>query len=486
METEVACVEAKRVHDLMHFYGSVDRRCHRIGELDGALGAWMLECLDVAPLTTDASIADAQPTLLMGEGVARSSEEDTRFLREAFAAGAPIVLLQASAAQIDALHDVLASGQRCAPPTEGWQAAAYAIRQRSDGVLAQSTFHRCDEASESGGASALDRGEAVRLQDQAGALAEWVLGPFPDLPPAPVEALDDGRRSLTDLISAWVDVQQWTNYYGTFQISSFAWVAHAVAPKEDYFYLQQKCVFRFNYKVRSGLADFWHRKIDWFDDDRHALGDFPRAVSYEYPLTYEIECQPVGLEARPDLATIVQSAPPTSQGSSTWTIGVSWSVGGNVVAGIAEQGVGVNAGVSVSNSQTITVNDVSVLNRSLTTANNAHVVYEMPLARSSAGDRCFNRLSQPVPVQRGTFQPQNDTIWKTTAALRDGRTHFRVRVTLSYTHASSSMASWPVDSNPPGDCNIFTCDCAARSTTHRISEDPYFLNIPLPATKPRG
>lgn len=485
MSTEAACAEGKRVQDLMHFYSTVDRRCRRIGSLEGALADWIEEHLDVAPLAADEGTSAALPMLLMGGEVARLGDADRTLLRAAFEDGTCIVLLQVSADQINTLHDMIASGQHCSRPVEGWQAAAYSLRRRPDGVQAQATFHTCSEAPASSAAADLDPGDHVKLAHQASALADWILGPFPELPPAPAEIANDGRRNLQDLIMAWSDTQHWTNYYGSFQINSFAWMAHAVASKEDYFYLQQMCVFRFNYKVRSGWASFWSRTVTWYDDDRYALGDYPRAVSYDYPSAYEIECQPEGLESRPDLATLVTSSPPTSQGSSTWTIGATWSVGGNVVAGTNQQAVGVNAGVSVSNSRTITVNDVSVVNRSMTTANNAHVVYEMPMARPVSGDRCFNRLSQPVPVQRGTFQPQNDTIWKTTAAMRDGRTHFRVRVVLSYIHASSSMLSWPSTGNPSGDCNVFTCDCAARSNTHRISEMPYFLDIPLPATKPR-
>jgi hypothetical protein len=128
---------------------------------------------------------------------------------------------------------------------------------------------------------------------------------------------------------------------------------------------------------------------------------------------------------------------------------------------------------------------VTVVNKSLTTANNARVEYVMPMTRPVPGDRCTNRLSTPVPVQRATFQPQNDTVWKSTQALRSERSHFRVKVAHSVTHASSTMASWPKNSNPDGDCNLFTCDCVSRNGTHQVSEQPYVLNVPFPATKPR-
>lgn len=464
------------------FYMSVDRTCYRLGTLDGPLAARIEEFLDVQPLSGDVQETGTRPVFLSGSQVNKLNTTESDLLRTIVHGGSPITLLNPSVDDINALHDILRTEQHYSSPAAA--VAAYSVR-RSEGAWAQATFYGAGDAAPTGKAAELDLGEHERLSSQAASLADWVFGSHPEMPAAPPIAQDNGHQNLTDLISAWVDVRHWDTYYGTFQITSFAWMAHAMVPKDDYFYLQQKCVFRFNYKVKSGYANFWERRIHWFDDNRYASGDYPRIVTYEYPIAYEIDCQPEGVGDRPDLVTVVQSSPPTSQGSSTWTVGVTWSVGGNVVAGVEEQGIGVNAGVSVSNSETVTVNDVSVINRSLTSANNSRVEYVMPMTRPVPGDRCYNRLSTPVPVQRGTFQPQNDTVWKAAAALRQGRTHFRVKVALSLTNASSTMASWPRGSNPEGDCNLFTCDCGSRSSTHVLPEEPYFLDIPFPATKPR-
>ncbi|MCB1868400.1 MAG: leukocidin family pore-forming toxin [Gammaproteobacteria bacterium] len=232
---------------------------------------------------------------------------------------------------------------------------------------------------------------------------------FKDQRMYPIGVLDFKKRTLT-------------NY---FQISSFAYACYSENDHSDWYYVYQIGQF----SPSNGFFSNGRRQRLWYADN------------------YKMNAWPTDFP-RNDLVSLIQSSPNTTTGARTATSSVSYSISGSVSYSDKGGQGSVSGGMSISNSLSISIPDLSVYNKSVDQINNAHWEFVIPKA-TGKDDGCLNDLNPVVAIAHNTFQPQNQWIWRADANTRGKGKAFRI---------SSSFAVELVNTYI-GRCNIFGCNC---------------------------
>ena len=113
-------------------------------------------------------------------------------------------------------------------------------------------------------------------------------------------------------------------------------------------------------------------------------------------------------------AKIVKSSPENANGSASVTSGFSWSMGGSLgFSGLGGTG-SLNSGVSFSESQSISISDCTVNNKSADDGQAGHAEWEYKMADPRDGDAHFyySDLHDAPLLARSNFQPVNRWIWE--------------------------------------------------------------------------
>ena len=133
-----------------------------------------------------------------------------------------------------------------------------------------------------------------------------------------------------------------------------------------------------------------------------------------YMINYDFDNQ-LDYDNSTSYAKLMESTPSSANGSSTTTSGINWSLGGNVGLTPAGPSGGLSAGVSFSSSESVTISDSTVENKSASyeRPTKAHWTYSFPrpTLKSSARPFSMGKFNDAVTLSRSYFQPYNQWIW---------------------------------------------------------------------------
>lgn len=248
------------------------------------------------------------------------------FVQHLFDAGLTVALVDADAVSADALSDLVGRSYPVGLDEAGGSMPLVALRDDvSSGKLAMRT-HLLHEREESDGGTV----EGHRSADESE--SDFLLAAFNDLevdgiPVAGAE--DDPTDELTELGNSIVQPSHLSDSHGnTIQVTNTVWSTRSLTESAfDYYYVEQVVANQLN-NMAVGLPNVWSTLTD-------------PAVN------------PV----------IVQSSPNTIESATTYTSGVSETIGGN--AGYADGGVfNVSGSMTISNSKSTTVTETSITNAS--------------------------------------------------------------------------------------------------------------------------
>ena len=525
----IACIAmAFLVAAPLHAAARGAAKAYVIGQLSGPLAAGLelhlddlelpeaplAEEADGTPAATDDVLEINAPLVVAGSSVSTLGDDSRSVLRQAFAEGWPIAIVDSSAEQINQLHEIAGSGQVYEVAAGGSAPEAFAFVRRADGGYAQ----------RSADAVGNDTFQASLREERALGLIQWLTDSRAGASPAAAKTTSRATASpkadstepaeLDQLVSAWTDTR--TFYYSsgsaqsTFQCVQEVWQAYQVSTQNDFYYLDQICNFSpaNTYVVRGKKLETptifsnedWD-EVNWSNTDDYCIpssnsGKPWTACDYnKYATQYHINLQPFAADGTStipsSLLTLIQENPQTTSENSTATHGVTWSIGGQVVAGSAGASASVSAGVQVENSTTTTIPAYTIQNQSLTGTQNAEWNYNLA-AVTYIDDVCTNTMNEPQDIQIQTFETEQDLIWQVqpgyrTSAGFDGT--FKVQLNFSAQLTESTM--YVDEKGSTGvtnlsDCNVAGCSCEIVQSSTTPSLGAVILSIPVPSTDYTG
>jgi hypothetical protein len=440
--------------------------------------------------------------IIAGEYVGSLNEEETELIKKAFNSGTPLALLNVEKNQIHQFTNLLGPDVPYSVGDDFTYLEAYAVHKDKDGVVWQSSFYppvnpsevetyqqtihrfddgtqressvRVDTASQPTGEQkevtmVLDSPESVA--QRAGQVLEWLtvdpsgktrsqsaMEKYGEAQSPRIRELKaQAQNNLLDLASAFVHEVNypwgWTHGTGYFQVTSFAYSCYTQNTGDSWFYIEQKAVLN-----PSGL--------------------YAKNTGEEQSLyvdSYELEAKPGGYENNPGAVSMVFSSPGTTMGQRSVTSGITWNFGGNVSVGfqgkVPTGEVGFQAGISISNSTSFDIPDVTINNKSNDNGNNPRWSYEIPRVYG-VEDGCVNSISGALGISRNAFQPVNHWLWKVQDSVRRSNSRLRVRNTLKV----RAVQSWITNN-----CNIFGCNCDVGHNSYEMKKDfDFYLPFPVP------
>ena len=178
------------------------------------------------------------------------------------------------------------------------------------------------------------------------------------------------------------------------------------------------------------------------------IGYFMRNAKFDYQLRNTDGSKIDGLRFFKD------PSPTTTEGSKTYTVGTTWSIGGSLSVGCSEKqggsgSVGFNFGYSKTNTTSETLSDIRVEQ----TVDGADVGYKYITQNLNPSDRDYDKLDRDYPALcRGNFIATNTWVWKIPygkSNVTDGsKTQFQMTVNFTGEWGSYNWwrgASWGYD-----------------------------------------
>ncbi|MDO4560749.1 MAG: BACON domain-containing protein [bacterium] len=148
-------------------------------------------------------------------------------------------------------------------------------------------------------------------------------------------------------------------------------------------------------------------------------------------------------------AELMDSKPNTSVGSTGFSSGISFSLGGNIgFSGLSGSG-GVSAGVSYSTSESQTVSECQVQNESKRFVNNEiqqnakwKYTFSRPLLKGGPYFAACNDFYDAPLASRSLFQPVNQWAWKIPPTERDNIKGFKFKFKWMTGYSYSAAYAW--------------------------------------------
>jgi hypothetical protein len=266
-------------------------------------------------------------------------------------------------------------------------------------------------------------------------------------------AANSPENELTEIAKGFIDQRNWVdmrcknmpcNHY---QISHFIYAVHSIDSGEDWYYVQQRGMFNMSNEYKSTWGG--------------AVRD-----NYMHQITMDTDVD--GYIGDPKKVGLIQSSPDTDTSSRTVTSGVTYSLSGNVSLSKKGSGVAVTGGVSISNSTSVKVEDVTVVNQSFFNDTATTEIYTF--------SQCTKKCDFVIPVcdhvpelAVSTFSPMNQWIWRMDPEVRKKTAGMNVK------------ASWQLVSSSVVLHLPWVCSIDHRPTSQR--EFSYRINLPFPPIK---
>jgi len=390
------------------------------------------EIHDFVELAAHGGEADA-PVIIAGAALAELDGAQQAAIKAAFDAHEPIVAVHVGEDEITLLRQILELEDQPFELPEGvFYAEVYAVDLEQDGSAWQATWLPPETTAPMHTVShdiTLADGSMTTVESEAEhaelppdsdefqdarmlAFVDWLSedGARADTPLAQAAkqqaAAQASSNSLTDLASAFVDQVNFQQEGNNYTLSHFIYSCHSLDNGNDWFFVQQYCVLNGSgaYKTNEGMKK----------------GKYIAIIETEAIMnSYSGNGTAVGL---------IQSSPQTANNVTTVTSGVEFQLGGSLSYGKDGPEAGISAGMTISNSKSVNVQDIKTLNQSGSTVNNARWRYESRLCDIGSVGDCFfqNCITSPPDLAVNSFQPLNQWIWRMSPTVRSGDRTMRV------------------------------------------------------------
>jgi hypothetical protein len=380
--------------------------------LIGTLTGQLKEEFDAAMTFTDyVSGATDGAIVISSDAFGSLTQEQLDGFEVAFASRQPIILVQATAAQITAFgQQFLGESFTYTLPDGVEYAEVYAVDMEEGGHIWQWALYPPNLTD--------DEDSVEEQQGRLGELVDWLqenstrMEGAEDATDEAAKAVASGNNELTQLVSAFVDQSNFSMLGNRYQITHFVYSCHSYDTGDDWFYVQQKCVL-------YGGGAYEKKKVKYNQETKGWYMD-----------SIEIDSSMEGYENNPTAVGMIQSSPETENNKESATSGVNFSIGGDV--GVASSGPSgkISAGVTITNSRTISILDCEVTNKSNDQANNAHWIYQFNKRCKSVSYALYAGLTDPPKLSINTFQPVNQWIWRVQPELRTKKTPMHVKLDI--------------------------------------------------------
>jgi hypothetical protein len=366
------------------------------------------------------------PSVIIGEG---DDAQASELARDAMEQHVPVVVVGADTGEIAELRAMAGLPSDGAPSHEGTELPAYAVDRDADGDLYELVVTTAPPPGKVRVVGVADDGttpleverdadpvdEALGDQALVSVLLEWLRddGERSDDDTASAElatALDLDGVSAEQLDKRLDEVALSTERRSVFKfrtnvhtVTTTVWGAHSRSTGEDWFYVRQKGGFS---AINEIVSDSFRERG-------------------RYTYFYDVDTAVDGWES--NAAVFVdQSTPDTAEGVAKISSKASWKLEGEVGLDLKSKGEGsgrasTSIGVSIDNTYSYEVKDVTVRNLSQSRLNNARWRFDIARPYFRRGFFCIGAdgFGEMVPVSKSTFQPYVQWIWRVSSAVRN-------------------------------------------------------------------
>jgi hypothetical protein len=489
----------------------------RIGDISGDTAAEIAKRVRIVPFSTH---FDPRTTPILLRGAWLFLQEDGAVggldpgqadaIRDAYGAGQPIAILDASTHDVDALHRLIGAGAIYESSTHPL-VQAYVLRKENHvptaRVLTYAHLSPRVVLNPEHDTRAATRAVDIVVSELEHPPAPGGSGPIGD---GPVDWT--GNPTQTHILTV-------NSSSGAFTTTVHVYALHSCTTNDDHYVvtaLADWTATEAKFQSVGKLDGSMHLDIsntnvvlDWKDTRDHCDG---QAQSYsvcryvEYPLFYELTMEP------PTRAGVLQTnaAPAATQGiATTYTSGFAFSIGGTVNVSAMGPGGGIQAGATWSNTSATTVPallvDVSNVPtdgqgvqwkfRYCTSGDSSgDCISHVQMAPASGNVCVSSRMGDPQHGQtaEGKFSNAVQTgYWVATKDTRTGDS-FDIDVTFTAQLAATDVRLFngnfedlhkDFPANPfYGNCNIFNCSCS-NSTSESPVKTFFTFKVPFPSTR---
>lgn len=415
--------DIKKLQPLSSYLGEIPETGARImSHLEGALAGDAQNCLTPS--------GDSGSPILIGEGLWQDADRSA--ITAAFTSGVAVAIVNATLDEINDLRRLVGLAEDSVLPTGAAVLDLYALRRNSNGDLFELELI---PPPTSGQASV-----TTQTTDEQGNMVseETHLETV-------VSSDSKADQSIRfRLFLDWLEQSARTNQSERSQaLQSFAQEVPVDLAKIASIYKKQQ-VFQYgydkrfdkdplvknvallNYSVVSFYAPDQQDNWFWFKQD----GSFSASNQYKYDSTkergifvtgYQISTGVKDWTGKAGGVELIQHSPATTEGKTTVTSGVQWNFSGKATVSDKGAGVELGGGVTVSNSQTFDIPDISLSNLSGNQINNAS--WRFDITKPDRGSVPLGCIREPDidSVKRmsySTFSPTMQWIWKVPANAR--------------------------------------------------------------------
>ncbi len=400
---------------------------------------------------TAAATAAAGPApVVVAQGMMAALDADQQAaLRTAYSAAQSVVLLRPGPQDIAALQTLLGVEDiGYALPTGYTETAAYGLDREADGtrhVWAQ--YGQPPAANAAPGAA----DETIARSVQAWLVLDGYRQFDPDGSLRAQVAVPDGtKEDLTDIAKSFVDQRNWIDAgcfkdtCNNYQLLHFVYAVHSLDTGEDWFYVQQRGSFNASNQYESNWGG--------------ANQDY-------YMHLIEIDTEVDGFAKNTDKLGLIQSSPQSDEKSRSVSSSVSFDLGGEVSLQTKDAGAKLSGGVSISNSTTVTVEDVTIANTSIDRGNNAKWDYTFAQCNMSC-DFVIPQCANVPTLAKSTFTPMNQWIWRADPAVRAAGAQMKVNAVTQLNSGHVTLHF------------LWVCSIDHRSFAKNVFE--YTIDLPYP------
>ena len=400
-----------------------------IGDLSGTLSDEIDEIF-ANSVPTDGSSTDL-PLFIAAQSILSLTEDQKQRIRDTFANGEPIVVMQGGATEINALYTILGFEMTYSLPEglpEGQNyAELFAIVDLPDKISTWTMYPPTvgrpvsddpdaplgDEDTDSE-QDQLDRAEMFRdwmdedVNKSSASKVNFAASMADKAEARKSLAAVAGQNAELTAVAKPFHVEKVIQAFGNFYtLNYYIYSCHsfneADGKEYDWFYVRQEG--QLNPKNGYKGIQQWYEGNAW-DDIRFYAG------------SYRMNNWMDGLTQPESGVSLMQSSPSNENKSEQVTSGVSFSISGKVGFSASGPSGDVGAGLTITNSKSFSVKDCELVNNSGDKFNNASWIYNFKRA-SQATHIGYAQLHEPPLLSRTLFQPVNQWIWKFSSDVRD-------------------------------------------------------------------
>jgi hypothetical protein len=448
-----------------------------LGTIDGDLAEDMRYEVEPAKKASLGAALRKTPLVLGGKKLTRAADHRARHV---FKADVPLAMLNASAQEVERLRKDVGVKGMAALPAGLETVEAYGIDRDTEGnvyelmvlppptTLPEASVDVYTGDATTGATITTTHQEAAPFADsdplrsiRTEELIEWLRDDEARDRTAQQRAAagravleaDDQFKNLQDVVRSYESRMVFPFRKNVHALTTNVWTVHNNELNEDWFYVRQQGIFSAaNELLPLALVN---NISPTEGNDRGRFTDL-------YNITTFVD----GYAGNPAVF-LDQSSPITTTGVTKISSSVSWNLSGKL-SGAAKctsdnkceigGGAEITGGVSVNNSYSYDIPDVTVRNQSGTNLNNASWDFAIAWPAWTNGFGCigFSGLGPLAAVSGSTFQPITQWIWRVGSAVRSSRpaglpitVNFRTRVRHIYygPFCNFNMTNWNQESD---------------------------------------